>query len=86
MELTKTINEAYTFGKARQIESNCIAITFINKSTSNTAMINGIQIAAGEQYKVDQQSGFLDTTIYDVIFLAGAGVNEIAVSRILIVR
>ena len=86
MELIKTINEVYTFGRGQRIESNCIAITFINKSTSNTAMINGVQIAAGEQYKVDQQSGFLDTTIYDVIFLAGAGVNEIAVTRIIIVK
>ena len=86
MELRSTINDSYTIAIGKRVDSNCLSIDFINKTTSNPVSINGIIIAAGDQFRVTQISGFIDTTTYDVVFQAGAGVNELVVSRILIVK
>jgi len=86
MELTSTINDSFTLSIAKRVESNCLAIDFINKTTSNPVAINGVIIAAGDQFKVTQLSGFIDTTKYDIVFQGGAGTNELIVSRILIVK
>ena len=84
MALTQTLNDTYTLNKNKLVESNCVAITFLVKSTSNDALINGILVAAGDQLKVDQSFGYIDSTWYDVVFQSGAGSNELIVSRILI--
>jgi len=86
MHLIKTQNQVTTIGRGMPIESNCIAITFLNKTTSNSVLINGILVIAGEQYKVEQSSGYFDTTKYDVMFLSGLGVNELVISKIVIVK
>lgn len=86
MELRSTINDSYTIAIGKRVDSNCLSINFLNKTTSNPVAINGVIIAAGEQFKVTQTSGFIDTTTYDLVFQAGAGVNEVVISRILIVK
>jgi hypothetical protein len=86
MHLIKTQNQVTTIGRGMAIESNCIAITFLNKTTSNSVVVNGVLVIAGEQYKVEQSSGYFDTTKYDVIFLSGLGVNELVISKIVIVK
>jgi hypothetical protein len=86
MELRSTINDSYTIAIGKRVESNCLSINFLNKTTSNPVAINGVIIAAGEQFRVTQTSGFIDTTTYDIQFQAGAGVNEVVISRILVVK
>lgn len=86
MELRSTINDSYTIAIGKRVESNCLSINFLNKTTSNPVSINGVIIAAGEQFRVTQTSGFIDTTTYDVVFQSGAGTNELVVSRILVVK
>lgn len=86
MELRSTINDSYTIAIGKRVDSNCLSINFLNKTTSNPVSINGVIIAAGEQFRVTQTSGFIDTTTYTIQFQAGAGVNEVVISRILIVK
>lgn len=86
MELRSTKSDSYTIATGKRVDSNCLSINFLNKTTSNPVAINGVIIAAGEQYRVTQTSGFIDTTTYDIIFQARAGVNEVVISRILIVK
>jgi hypothetical protein len=86
MELRSTISDSYTIAIGKRVDSNCLSINFLNKTTSNPVAINGVIIAAGEQYRITQTSGFIDTTTYDIVFQAGAGVNEVVISRILIVK
>lgn len=81
MEYIKTINEVYVIGKGQRIESNCFSICFINAVASSTATINGVTLLAGEQYKVTQTYGCIDTTQYDIAF-NGAGVPQVTISRI----
>lgn len=84
MELIKTITETYTIAKSERVESNCLAILFFIPSTSNRATINGVPVAAGDSLQIEQSYGYIDTTWYDVVFSAGAGANELVVSRVLI--
>jgi hypothetical protein len=83
MEFIKTKNEVYVIGRGQRVESNCFSICFINAVASNTVTINGVTLLAGEQYKVSQPTGCVDTTWYDMAFSAGAGVDQVTVSRIM---
>ena len=77
----ETITDFKSVSKGQQVESNCLSISFVNKGT-NACNINGLELAQGESFAVDQTSGCLDRTKYQVSF-TGIGTNALQVTRIL---
>ena len=77
----ETLTDFKSFSKGQIIESNCLSISFVNKGT-NDVNINGLVLTQGESFAVDQSSGCLDRTKYQISF-SGIGTNDLQVSRIL---
>jgi hypothetical protein len=85
MQLVKTLTETLSYSKSTMIKSDCIAIQFFVPSTGNTVTINSIPLGAGEERIISMSSPYIDTTQYQLIFNAGAGVSECYVSKTIIV-
>lgn len=77
---TYTITEFY--GRNQMIESQCFSISFTRPLGTNPVYVNGLPIADGQTFSINQNVGDLDTSKYDIVFGAGAGDNELYVVRI----
>jgi hypothetical protein len=80
MRKTYTITEF--FGKNNFIVSNCFSISFTRPLGSNPVYVNGLPIADGQTFSVNQNVGDIDTSSYEIVFGSGAGDNELYVVRI----
>ena len=77
-----TNSESEFIGKSKQVQSNCLAISFFRPLGSNPVTVLGIPIPAGGILEIAQPDGCIDTSLYDVVFGAGAGANECYAIRI----
>lgn len=68
-----------TINDNQQVKSDCGDFTIINTGTSGV-IVNGISLAAGDQYLSRANEGETNYTIYSVQF-DNAGVNQITVIR-----
>lgn len=80
MRKTYTITEF--FGKNDFIISNCFSISFTRPTGTNPVYVNGLPIADGQTFSINQNVGDIDTSNYEIVFGAGAGDNELYVVRI----
>ena len=68
-----------TINDNQQVKSDCGDFTIINTGTSGV-IVNGISLAAGDQYISYSNEGETNYTIYNVQF-DNAGTNQITVIR-----
>lgn len=71
-----TITESEFIGKSKQVQSNCVAISFFRPLGSNPVTVLGVPVPNGGILEIAQADDCLDTSLYDVVFGAGAGANE----------
>ncbi len=78
-----TITDTEFVGSSKQVKSKCLAISFFRPLGSNPVNVSGVPIPSGGILEIAQPDGCLDTSLYPVVFDAGAGTNECYVIRIL---
>jgi len=78
----ESISDFKTYYSARIVESDCIAISFINKG-SNTVYINGLTLSQNESLDISQPNSFIDKSKYEISFASDGISSELVVIRIL---
>ena len=76
----ESITDFQNISYTKMVQSNCMAITFINKG-SNTVNINGLKLVELESLSVSQVESFIDRTQYQVSFD-----NDGSESNLLVIR
>jgi hypothetical protein len=77
---TYTITEY--FGRNQTIVSNCFSISFTRPTGTNPVYVNGMPIADGQTFSINQNVGDIDTSMYEIVFGTGGTGNELYVVRI----
>jgi uncharacterized protein YfaP (DUF2135 family) len=82
--MARTRVEVLSYARPQQIEADgCYAITFIRPVVSNSVMINGYELPAGQSLEIKQNVGDEDRTTYDVVFYDIGEVNDLTVIKIM---
>ena len=72
-----------TVDVSRVIDSNCNAITFVNKQTNPFAVtINGYVLGVGETLNLNGNTGEIDYTKYKIDFNFGGGFQIFVIRKI----
>lgn len=82
----ESITDFQTVTNNKIVQSNCMSITFINRSNS-TVIINGLvlppNLGRNETLEIRQPDGFIDRTQYDISFLSDGPTKDCSIIRIL---
>ena len=78
----KTITIIEFYGRNNFIESNCNSISFTRPLGTKPVYINGLPIADGQTFSINQNVGDVDHTKYEIVFGTGGSGNELYVTRI----
>jgi hypothetical protein len=79
----KTITIIEFYGRNDFIESNCNSISFTRPLGTNAVYVNGLPIADGQTFSINQNTGDVDHTKYEIVFQnTGGSGNELYVVKI----
>jgi len=81
-DFLETITDFDNIAKPKMMQSNCIAISFINKG-SNTVNINNLKLAENESVDISQNTQCIDRSQYQISFDGDGTTSNLVVIRIL---
>lgn len=79
----KTVSQSIYVGKSQYFDAQgCLAISFFRPSNTNNVRIDGVPVAAGTSFNINQNVGDADFSSYNIVFESGALANELYITQI----
>lgn len=78
---TQVYQDFFIVAESKQIESDCVAIGFLNQGTSNIIINKGLILKPNDPlFSISMDRGYIDKTLYNINFFGG-GDNNLLVIR-----
>lgn len=81
--MRKTYSVIEFYGDNNFINSDCFSISFTRPTGTRDVFVNGLPIADGQTFSINQNVGDIDTSNYEIVFGTGLTDKELYVVRIM---